>query len=48
MKLSPSLAHSVWLRHPLAGGNPSGPAKPVPRGSWLPARMAFSTLPAEH
>jgi hypothetical protein len=32
MKLAPSLAHFVWLGHPLAGGNPGGPAKPVPRG----------------
>jgi hypothetical protein len=34
MNLTPSLAHFVWLGHPLSGGNPSGPAKPVPRGSW--------------
>ena len=31
MNLTPSLAHFVWLGHPLSGGNPSGPAKPVPR-----------------
>ncbi|SEB21051.1 hypothetical protein SAMN05444680_11445 [Variovorax sp. YR216] len=35
MKLTPSLAHFVWLGHPLPGGNPSGPAEPVPRGSWF-------------
>jgi len=34
MKLTPSLAHFVWLGHPLSGGNPGGPAKPDPRGSW--------------
>ncbi|SEB20915.1 hypothetical protein SAMN05444680_11417 [Variovorax sp. YR216] len=34
MKLTPSLAHFVWLGHPLSGGNSGGPAKPVPRGSW--------------
>jgi len=34
MTLTPSLAHFVWLRHPLSGGNPGDPAKPVPRGSW--------------
>src|SRR5262249_50069916 len=25
--------------HPLSGGNPSGPAKPVPRRSWLGPRQ---------
>ena len=34
MQLTPSLAHFVWLGHPLAGGNPGGPAKPVPRDFW--------------
>ncbi len=29
MTLTPSLAHFVWLGHPLSGGNPSGPAEPV-------------------
>ena len=35
MKLTPSLAHFVWLGHPLPGGNPGGPAKPVPRDFWV-------------
>ncbi|SCK06719.1 hypothetical protein VAR608DRAFT_0085 [Variovorax sp. HW608] len=34
IEFSPSLTHFVWFGHPLSGGNPSGPAKPVPRGSW--------------
>jgi hypothetical protein len=33
MKLSPKLPHFVWSANPLAGGNTSGPAKPVPRCS---------------
>ena len=28
MTLTPSLAHFVWLGHPLTGGDPSDPAKP--------------------
>jgi len=32
--ITPSLAHFVWLGHPRSGGNPGGPAKPAPRGSW--------------
>ena len=50
MTLSPSLAHFVWLGHPLSGGNPSGPAKPahgipglgcaslIGHGSWVVGR----------
>ena len=40
MKLSPSLAHFVWLGHPLTGGNTSGPAEPVPRCFPKGARFA--------
>jgi len=35
MKLTPSLARFVWLGHPLSGGSPDGPTKPVPWGFWL-------------
>jgi hypothetical protein len=36
--LLPGFAHFVSLRQPLAGGNTSGPAEPVPRcfANWLP------------
>ncbi|MBB3180063.1 hypothetical protein FHW64_004486 [Variovorax sp. Sphag1AA] len=42
-EFTPSLAHFVWLGHSLSGGNPNGPAKPVPRGSWAEAAMPVST-----
>ena len=32
---TPSLAHFVWLGHPLPGGDPGGPAEPVPSDFWL-------------
>ena len=41
MKLTPSLAHFVWLGHPLPGGNPSGPAEPVPRDYWFTEIQEF-------
>ena len=44
--LTPSLAHRVWLGPPLAGGNPGGPAKPVPRGSWRPFASRLLLLAA--
>jgi len=42
MKTTPSLAHFVWLGHPLRGGNPSGPAKPVPRDFGFTQAQAFA------
>jgi hypothetical protein len=39
MKFTPNLARFVWLGHPLSGGNPGGPAKPVPRGFWCDERV---------
>ena len=32
--MTPSLAHCVWLGHPLLGGNPGSPAEPDLRDSW--------------
>jgi hypothetical protein len=43
LTLTPSLAHFVWLGHPLSGGNPSGPAKPVPRDSWSGTRQFYAS-----
>jgi hypothetical protein len=47
MKLTPRLPHFVWSANPLAGGNTSGPAKPVPRCSTIDERDVVWRGPRE-